>query len=705
MPTTPLPEAPRYVNRELSRLDFDERVLAMAEDAHLPVLERVQFLAIFSQNLDDFFQVRVAGLKEQVLAAVAVASPDGMSPLDQLKAIRARVESLVERQVALFNREIAAALAASGITLVRANEVTKRELSHLHSVFRQQIFPVLTPLAVDPGHPFPYISHLSLNLAVLVRDPQRQQQHFARVKVPPVLPRFIPLVEGQRYIPLEDVIALHLQALFPGMEVVAHHPFRVTRDGDLDDVDSEAEDLLAAIQTELRRRRRHARVVRLEVDPGMSPEVLELLTRELELQPADVYKSDGLLDLGSLLALAQLDRPDLREEPWTPTTQPRLRGLGAEVPDLFEVLRAGDVLAHHPYDSFATSVEAFIDHAASDPDVLAIKQTLYRTSGYTAPTANSNPRPASPMVRALIRAAERGKQVVALVELKARGDEQANIGWARALEEANVHVVYGLLGLKTHAKVTLVVRREGKHIQHYLHVGTGNYNPTTAHAYEDVSLLSADADLGADITELFNLLTGYSRQHRYRKLMVAPTSLRAGITQLIEREAKPGGRIIIKVNNLIDPDIIEALYSASQAGAQIDLIVRSMCALRPGVPGMSERIRVRSIVGRFLEHSRIFAFGEGAEAEYFLGSSDLMQRNLDRRVEAVVPVGDAKLRVRLSEIFQTLLADDILAWQLCPDGVWQRVPTTRGLNSHKRFQELALEAARGNGVVHRIANA
>ena len=705
MPTTPLPEAPRYVNRELSRLDFDERVLAMAEDAHLPVLERVQFLAIFSQNLDDFFQVRVAGLKEQVLAAVAVASPDGMSPLDQLKAIRARVESLVERQVALFNRGIAPALAASGITLVRANEVTKRELSHLHSVFRQQIFPVLTPLAVDPGHPFPYISHLSLNLAVLVRDPQRQQQHFARVKVPPVLPRFIPLVEGQRYIPLEDVIALHLQALFPGMEVVAHHPFRVTRDGDLDDVDSEAEDLLAAIQTELRRRRRHARVVRLEVDPGMSPEVLELLTRELELQPADVYKSDGLLDLGSLLALAQLDRPDLREEPWTPTTQPRLRGLGAEVPDLFEVLRAGDVLAHHPYDSFATSVEAFIDHAASDPDVLAIKQTLYRTSGYTAPTANSNPRPASPMVRALIRAAERGKQVVALVELKARGDEQANIGWARALEEANVHVVYGLLGLKTHAKVTLVVRREGKHIQHYLHVGTGNYNPTTAHAYEDVSLLSADADLGADITELFNLLTGYSRQHRYRKLMVAPTSLRAGITQLIEREAKPGGRIIIKVNNLIDPDIIEALYSASQAGAQIDLIVRSMCALRPGVPGMSERIRVRSIVGRFLEHSRIFAFGEGAEAEYFLGSSDLMQRNLDRRVEAVVPVGDAKLRVRLSEIFQTLLADDILAWQLCPDGVWQRVPTTRGLNSHKRFQELALEAARGNGVVHRIANA
>jgi polyphosphate kinase len=688
------PDVPRYLNRELSRLDFDERVLAMAEDSRLPLLERVRFLAIFSQNLDDFFQVRVAGLKEQVLAAVAVASPDGMSPLEQLRSIRARVEGLVERQTGLLNRELIPALAESDIALVRAADVTKRELSQLHSVFRQQIFPVLTPLAVDPGHPFPYISHLSLNLAVMVRDPQRHQQRFARVKVPPVLPRFIPLVEGRRYVPLEDVIALHLQALFPGMEVVAHHPFRVTRDGDLDDVDSDAEDLLAAIQTELRRRRRHARVVRLEVDPGMSPEVLELLTRELELQPADVYKADGLLDLGSLHALAQLDRPDLKEEPWTPTTQPRLRGLAAEVPDLFAVLRAGDLLAHHPYDSFATSVEAFIDHAASDADVLAIKQTLYRTSG-----------PASPIVRALIRAAERGKQVVALVELKARGDEQANIGWARALEEANVHVVYGLLGLKTHAKVTLVVRREGKHIQHYLHVGTGNYNPSTAHGYEDVSLLSADADLGADITELFNLLTGYSRQHRYRKLLVAPTSLRAGITQLIEREGKPGGRIIIKVNNLIDPEIIEALYAASQAGAQVDLIVRSMCSLRPGVPGLSERIRVRSIVGRFLEHSRIFVFGEGADAEYYLGSSDLMQRNLDRRVEAVVPVTDARLRERLSEILDITLADDVLAWELCADGGWQRVPTRRGLNSHKRFQELALESARGNGVVNGVPHA
>jgi len=526
---------------------------------------------------------------------------------------------------------------------------------------------------------------------VMVRDPQRKQQRFARVKVPPVLPRFIPLDDsvqgGERYVPLEDVIALHLPLLFPGMEIVTQHPFRVTRDGDLDDVDSDAEDLLAAIQTELRRRRRHARVVRLEVDPGMSAEVLDLLTRELELQPADVYQIDGLLDMGSLSVLAQLDRPDLKEEVWTPTTQPRLRGIAAEVPDLFAVLRAGDILAHHPYDSFATSVEAFIDHAAGDPDVLAIKQTLYRTSG-----------PASPIVRALIRAAERGKQVVALVEIKARGDEQANIGWARALEEANVHVVYGLLGLKTHAKVTLVVRREGGHIQHYLHVGTGNYNPNTARAYEDVSLLSADSDLGSDVTELFNLLTGYSRQSRYRKLLVAPTNLRTGITQLIEREGVVGGRIIIKVNNLIDQEIIDALYAASQSGAQIDLLVRSMCSLRPGVPGLSERIRVRSIVGQFLEHSRVFSFGNGGRPEYYLGSSDLMPRNLDRRVEAVVPVTDSKLRQRLQQILDVSLADDVLAWELGPDGAWRHVTTTRGVNSHNRFKELALESAHGNGV-------
>src|ERR1700681_3861693 len=686
----PVPDAPRYLNRELSRLDFDERVLAMAEDPKVPLLERVRFLAIFSQNLDDFFQVRVAGLKEQVLAAVAVASPDGMSPLEQLRAIRGRVEGLVARQVASFNNGIVPALADAGIAVVRADEVTKKELSQLHSVFRQQIFPVLTPLAVDPGHPFPYISHLSLNLAVMVRDPQRHQQRFARVKIPPVLPRFIPLVEGQRYVPLEDVIAIHLQALFPGMEVVAHHPFRVTRDGDLDDVDSDAEDLLAAIQTELRRRRRHARVVRLEVDPGMSPEVLELLTRELELQPADVYQTEGLLDLSSLGALSQLDRPDLKEEPWTPTTQPRLRGLAAEVPDLFVVLRSGDLLAHHPYDSFATSVEAFIDHPPSDPDVLAIKQTLDRTSG-----------PGSPIVRALIRAAEAGKQVVALVELKARGDEQANIAWARALEQVGVHVVYGVVGLKTHAKVALVVRRETDGIRRYVHVGTGNYNPKTAQIYEDVGLLSADPELGSDVSELFNFLTGYSRQRRFGRLLVAPVGLRTNLIRMIQREAaRPGGgRIILKVNSLVDPEIVEALYAASQSGTEIDLIVRGLCSLRPGVPGLSERIRVRSLVGRFLEHSRIFRFGPDCDAaEYYLGSSDLMPRNLDRRVEAMVPVLDPALQDRLAQILDVELEDDVLAWGLQPSGSWSKVRTIKGVNAQQAFEQLATaRAAATNG--------
>src|SRR2546428_5323243 len=471
------------------------------------------------------------------------------------------------------------------------------------------------------------------------------------------------------------------------MGIVPLHPVRVTGVGDMEDVDSDDEDLLAAIQTELRRRRRHARVVRLEVDPGMSAEVLDLLTRELELQPADVYQIDGLLDMGSLSVLAQLDRPDLKEEVWTPTTQPRLRGIAAEVPDLFAVLRAGDILAHHPYDSFATSVEAFIDHAAGDPDVLAIKQTLSRPSG-----------PASRIVRALIRAAERGKQVVALVEIKARGDEQANIGWARALEEANVHVVYGLLGLKTHDKVTLVVRREGGHIQHYLHVGTGNYNPNTARGYEDVSLLSADSDLGADVTELFSLLTGYSRQSRYRKLLVAPTNLRAAITQLIEREAVVGGRITIKVNNLIDQEIIDALYAASQHGAQIDLLVRSMCSLRPGVPGLSDRIRGRSVVGQFLEHSRVFAFGNGGRAEYYLRFSHPMSPQLDPPLGTADPFSESSPSHPLHQILDVSLADDVLAWELGPDGAWRHVTTTRGVNSHNRFKELALESAHGNGV-------
>jgi polyphosphate kinase len=615
-------------------------------------------------------------------------SPDGLTPGEQLSAIRRGVDALEARQSKVFNQDLIPCLAEVGIHFLRITDLSPADLASLAEIFNEQIFPVLTPLAVDPAHPFPYISNLSLNLAVMVREPLGRRSRFARVKVPPVLARFIPLPDGRGFVPLEQVIAAHLDMLFPGMEIVSHHPFRVTRDADLDLVDDEAEDLLAAIQLELRRRRRQAPVVRLEIDSGMSEEVLGLLLRELEIDSSDVYVVDGLLDLGALWAIYQLDRPDLKEEAWSPVTQIRLKEQNAdgEGADLFDVIHEGDVLVHHPYESFATSVEAFIDAAAADPGVLAIKQTLYRTSG-----------PASPIVRSLIRAAETGKQVVALVELRARGDEQANIAWAQALEEAGVHVVYGVVGLKTHAKVTLVVRHEPDGIRRYVHVGTGNYNPRTAMTYEDVGLLSADPDLGHDASELFNFLTGYSRQRQFRKLMVAPLGMRANLTQLIRREAtRPDGRIVLKVNHLVDPEIIDALYEAAQAGVDIDLVVRGLCALRPGVAGFSQRIRVRSIVGRFLEHSRIFRFGSDREgAEYYLGSADLMPRNLDRRVEAVTPILDPALKARLAQIMQVVLSDDQLAWQLNPDGTWEKVSTRRGVNSQRRFEELALARAQG----------
>ncbi len=685
----PLPDAgPHYLNRELSHLSFDERVLALAEDSSLPLLERVRFLAILSQNLDEFYQVRVAGLKEQQAVVPPPISPDGLTPGEQLSAIRRGVDALETRQSRVFNHDLVPRLAEAGIHFLGTAELSHADQAHLADIFNEQIFPVLTPLAVDPAHPFPYISNLSLNLAVMVREPLGRRSRFARVKVPPVLPRFIALPDGRGFVPLEQVIAAHLDMLFPGMEIVGHHPFRVTRDADLDLVDDEAEDLLAAIQMELRRRRRQAPVVRLEIDSGMSEEVLGLLLRELDIDSSDVYLVEGLLDLGALWAIYQLDRPDLKEEPWAPVTQIRLKeqnadGKGA---DLFDVIHEGDVLVHHPYESFATSVEAFIDAAAADPGVLAIKQTLYRTSG-----------PASPIVRSLIRAAESGKQVVALVELKARGDEQANIAWAQALEEAGVHVVYGVVGLKTHAKVTLVVRHEPDGIRRYVHVGTGNYNPRTALTYEDVGLLTADPDIGHDASELFNFLTGYSRQRQFRKLVVAPLGMRANLTQLIRREAtRPDGRIVLKVNHLVDPEIIDALYEAAQAGVDIDLVVRGLCALRPGVPGLSQRIRVRSIVGRFLEHSRIFRFGSDREgAQYYLGSADLMPRNLDRRVEAVAPILDPALKARLAQIMEVVLSDDQLAWQLNPDGTWEKVSTRRGINSQRRFEELALARAQG----------
>jgi len=665
-------------------------VLALAEDESLPLLERVRFVAILGESVDQFFQVRVAGLKEQMHAALPQTSPDGMTTAEQLRAIHRRASALLDRSTALFVRQVAPALEQHGVSIATVADLDDADREHLAAEFHARIFPVLTPLAVDPAHPFPYISNLSLNLAVMVRDPARHNMRFARVKVPPLLPRFVPLPDGKRFIPLEQVIALHLGELFPGMEIVSQHPFRVTRDADLDLVDEEAADLLAAIQNELRRQQRKAQVVRLEVDAAMSEEVFGLLVRELELEPTDVYRVAGLLDLSSLWAVYALDRPDLKDESWTPVTQRRLQGIGVESVDIFAALQDGDILVHHPYDSFATSAEAFIDQAAQDPDVLAIKQTLYRTSG-----------PVSPIVRALIRAAESGKQVVALVELKARGDEQANIAWAQALEQVGVHVVYGVVGLKTHAKVALVVRREGDGIRRYVHVGTGNYNPKTAQIYEDVGLLSADPDLGSDVAELFNFLTGYSRQRRFRRLLVAPVGLRSNIIRMIRREAaRPvGGRIILKINSLVDPEIVEALYAASQAGTEIDLIVRGLCSLRPGVPGLSDRIRVRSLVGRFLEHSRIFRFGpDGAALEYYLGSSDLMPRNLDRRVEAMVPVLDPALQARLGQFLDVELEDDVLAWALQADGSWSKVPMVRGVNAQQAFEQLAeARAAATNG--------
>ncbi|HET9724281.1 MAG TPA: polyphosphate kinase 1 [Actinomycetota bacterium] len=680
-----LPAAPetRFINRELSWLEFDGRVLALAEDPDQPLLERVKFLAIFSRNLDEFFQVRVSGLREQVAAGVVTSkTPDGLSPSEQLAEIRRRCVELIDRADRVLE-ELVPMLDKAGIRIVGLEELGEEDAGFLRETFHQHIFPVLTPLSVDPAHPFPYISNLSLNLAAIVRDPRTGLNRFARVKVPPLLPRFMALPDGERVVPIEDVIAAHLDTLFPGMEIVSRHSFRVTRDADVEVEEDEAEDLLAAIEDVLWRRRRAASPVRLEVDRTMTPEMLDLLVRELDLQEEDVYVSRGLLDLGGLWALVEMDRPDLKDEPWTPVTQPRLTVEEGE-PDLFSVLRAGDALVHHPYDSFVTSVEAFLEQAARDPDVLAIKQTLYRTSAQE-----------SPIIGALVRAAEAGKQVVALVELKARFDEQANITYARALEEAGVHVAYGVVGLKTHAKISLVVRREEGGVRRYGHVGTGNYNPTTAKLYEDLGILTSDPEVGADLTDLFNLLTGYSRQREYRRLLVAPHDLRPKLLRLIRREARPHGRIVMKMNSLADAETIDALYAAAQAGADIDLIVRGICCLRPGVPELSDRIRVRSIVGRYLEHSRVFRFGRRSTGyEHYFGSADLMPRNLDRRVEALVPVLDPGLKRRIDRMLKAALEDDALAWRLGADGTWSKVHRRKGMSSQTRLQQDALERAK-----------
>jgi polyphosphate kinase len=678
----------RFFNRELSRLDFDSRVLSMAEDRARSLAERIRFLAIVSDSLDDFFQVRVAGLHEQVNATLSLTSSDGMTPEAQLDEIGKRVRNLVERQSATFNSDIVPALGDAGFKLINADDLSEGDHDLLTQVFQDRIFPVLTPLAVDPAHPFPYVSNLSLNLAVMVRDPMRHKQRFARVKVPPLLPRFVGLPDGERFVAVEQVIAFHLPALFPGMEIVSHHFFRVTRDADLDLDDDEAEDLMAAVQAELVRKRRKGRAVRLEVGPGMSPDVLFLLLRELELGSEDVYSVTGMLDFTGLLSIQTLGSKALNSRAWVPATQPRLQVEGGGPVDFFGVIRERDLLVHHPYDSFETSVEAFVEQAARDKDVLAIKVAMYRTSG-----------PESPIACALKSAAQAGKQVVALVELKARGDEQANIVWAKALEAAGIHVVYGLVGLKTHAKLMLVVRQEGAGVRRYAHIGTGNYNAATAGMFEDIALFTADPDVTADIAELFNYLTGYSRQTKYRKLLVAPTTLRSGMLKLIQHEAlRPEGRIVIKVNNLVDPEVIDALYRASQAGARIDLIVRGICCLKPGVPGLSEGIRVRSLIGQYLEHSRIFGFGNGPSRHVLIGSSDLMPRNLDRRVEAVVPVDDPDLKKEVERFLELELADDTLAWELGGDGTWTKVVAGRGVNTQELMQRATLAIVGDEGV-------
>ena len=669
----------RLLNRELSWLAFNARVLELAEDRTRPILERAKFLAIFATNLDEFVQVRLSGLQEQVQAGVRTMTADGMRTDEQLDTVRTTIHALVARQAEVFTQVVAPELAARGVVFSNWDDLDDDDRKYLVDVFHAQVFPVLTPLAVDPAHPFPYISNLSLNLAVTVEDPTTLEQRFARVKVPPILPRFLVMPDGERFVPLEQVIAAHLDHLFPGMRIIAHHPFRVTRDADFE-LDDENEDLLEAIESVLSLRQRSGHVVRVEIDASMPDEIRELLVRELELKDADVTSVDGPLDLSGLWTIYGVDRPELKDDRWVPQTQSVLTRADSPA-NIFRVLQSGDVLVHHPYDSFASSVAEFVDQAARDPKVLAIKQTLYRTGGQE-----------SGIIASLVRAAEAGKQVVVLVELKARFDEAVNVERARELEEAGVHVVYGIVGLKTHTKVLLVVREEHTGIRRYCHIGTGNYNAVTANTYEDLGLLTADPEIGADLSELFNSLTGYSRPQRYRRIIVAPHSVRDAIIERIDGQARlgPDGRIILKMNALVDERTIDALYDASTAGTPVDLLVRGICCLRPGVPGLSDTIRVRSLLGRFLEHSRIFRFGpDPDDAEYLIGSADMMPRNLDRRVEALVPVRSLALRRRLAEILDIELTDDRQVWELASDGEWRRIPMIYGADAHRTLMDRA----------------
>ncbi|MGW5571172.1 RNA degradosome polyphosphate kinase [Nocardia thailandica] len=681
----------RYVNRELSWLDFNARVLALAEDASLPLLERAKFLAIFASNLDEFYMVRVAGLKRRAETGLSVRSADGRSPSEQLDMIAARAQELAVRHAGVFLDSVLPALTAEGIDIIEWHDLDEQERARLSGYFTDQVFPVLTPLAVDPAHPFPYISGLSLNLAVTVKDAGTGGEHFARVKVPDNVDRFVRVRRTNApsaiaaFLPMEELIAAHLDLLFPGMKVVEHHSFRITRNADFEVDEDRDEDLLQAMERELARRR-FGKPVRLEVSDDMTEHMLDLLLRELEVDPGDVIQVPGLLDLSCLWQVYGVDRPELKDAPYVPATPPAF-GERETPRNVFAALREGDVLVHHPYDSFSTSVQRFIEQAAADPQVLAIKQTLYRTSGD------------SPIVNALIEAAEAGKQVVALVEIKARFDEQANIKWARALEQAGVHVVYGLIGLKTHCKTCLVVRREGSTIRRYCHIGTGNYNPKTARLYEDVGLLTAAPEIGADLTDLFNSLTGYSRKEDYRNLMVAPLGVRAGIIERIDREialAREGrdARIRLKANAIVDEQIIDALYRASQAGVPVQIVVRGICGLRPGVEGMSENIEVRSILGRYLEHSRVLDFR--AQNETWIGSADMMHRNLDRRVEVMVQVKDPRLTDQLAVALDSALDPMTRCWVLGADGTWQASPQDAAPDQVRDHQEFLMRLRRPN---------
>ena len=681
--------ASRLLNRELSRLDWSRRVLEQAFDRSAPLLERVKYAAFFSSHMDEFFSVRVAGLLDQAASGLNVRSDDGSTPRAMLAEIRTRVEELNARQAKLWADDLLPALAAEGVRIGTVADCSEEELAELSVRFRREIYPVLTPLAVGPGQPFPYISALSLSLGVFVRDAETGEERLARVKVPEGLDRFVEVGTRGLFLPLEDVIAHFLESLFPQMEIRECATFRLTRDADFE-VSDEANDLLEAVQLELHRRR-FGDIVRIEVADSVSPDLLERLKRGLRVEDQQVYLVSGLLDLADAMQLAGLDRPELKDEPWVPVTNPRF-GSGPGV--IFSEIAKADILVHHPYDSFASSFEAFVGGAASDPDVIGLKATVYRTSDET------------PLVPALIEAAENGKQSVCLVELKARFDERRNIEWSQSLERAGVHVVYGFPNLKIHAKATLVVRRESGGLRRYVHIGTGNYHSVTARVYEDFGLFTADPEIAEDVANLFNYVTGFGRPEAFRKLLVAPFNLRDRMIDEIRKvaQAAAAGKhavIRVKVNNLSDRPIIDELYLASQAGAKIDLIVRSVCTLRPGVKGMSENIRVRSVLGRFLEHSRVFHFEARSERSYYIGSADLLPRNLDHRLEAVVPVADARLQQRLAATLDALLEDDT-AWELQPDGKWKRREPKKG-DQPRSAQAMLMRSARRRRRPRRVA--